>query len=206
MRLIFRKCSEKLNENLVEKQYWNKLLGTLAVPNITPKSDEIKLRDKKITLPWGCLRQRCYTQHRIISSHLEIHIHKTQLLFTASQLRFTDHMRQAWDETKPPQQYSQPICSPLIFMHAGLQGMRSKPADSCISGCSKSSEMRLKDGRAEQEHQTLRVWSASLTGWSQEQGLRKRAGRTGWVKGEAGVSTFRNRIDGQNKVADETII
>ncbi len=60
----------------------------------------------------------------------------------------------------------------------------------------------LKDGRAEAEHQTLRVWSASLTGRSQEQGLCKRAER----KGEAGVSTFGNQIDGQNKDGDEAIM
>lgn len=60
----------------------------------------------------------------------------------------------------------------------------------------------LKDGRAEAEHQTLRVWSASLTGRSQEQGLCKRAER----KGEARVSTFGDQIDGQWINGDEAMI
>lgn len=99
---------------------------------------------KTITLPWGCLWQSCCMQNSVTSSHLEIHI-KTQFLFTASQLWRIDHMTRAWDETMPLQQYCPPICSPLIFMHAGLQGVRRSPADSSISECAQGWELLLKD-------------------------------------------------------------
>lgn len=132
---------------------------------------------KTITLPWGCLWQSCCMQNSVTSSHLEIHI-KTQFLFTASQLWRIDHMTRAWDETMPLQQYCPPICSPLIFMHAGLQGVRRSPADSSISECAQGWELLLKDCREEAQHRTARVWTASLTGRSRERGLRKRARRT----------------------------
>lgn len=136
--------------------------------------------------PSGCPLQWCAVQHHITSSHQETHL-KTQLLFPDSRLWFTQHMKHVWAQTKPIQYSSHPMCSPVISIHFGLHAMKSKPADSCVSACTQGSELMLTDCREEAEHQTLRVWYVSLIGWNQEWDLRKRLGRPGWVKGEAGL-------------------
>lgn len=68
----------------------------------------------------------------------------------------------------------------VLLLSSCTLGCRAREASLLIAvflACTPCSELMFKDCRAEEEHQTLRVWSASLAGQSHKRGLCKRAGR-----------------------------
>lgn len=68
----------------------------------------------------------------------------------------------------------------VLLLSSRTLGCRAREASLLIPvflACTPCSELMFRDCRAEEEHQTLRVWSASLAGQSHKRGLCKRAGR-----------------------------